>query len=194
MSSKSSTHASTKATAYFLVISLSILFIFGFFNRGKLGKIAETVKNPALVVETIPEIKVGTDLLGRAELSYDGGTTGRHKNIELGVERINGTILKPGEEFSFKKELGTTTLEDGWSVEKVFLNGEVTKGIGGGLCQVSTVLFRTVMASALPVTERANHSFTVARYDSGLDATYSDPGPDFKFLNDTANPIIITKY
>lgn len=182
---------STKATAYFLVISLSLLFVYGLTNRNKLRRIAEATITPALAVEAVPEIKVGTDLLGRAQLSYDGGTEGRHKNIELGVSRIDGTILQPGEEFSFKKELGTTTVEDGFSEEKVFLNGEVTKGIGGGLCQVSTVLFRTAMASALPITERANHSFTVSRYDEGLDATYSDPGPDFKFLNDTANPIMI---
>ncbi len=182
---------STKATIYFLVISLSVLFVYGLVNRDKFSK--SVAKTPALAVEPLvpDEVVVGTDLLGRAELSYAGGTEGRHKNIELGIERINGTILLPGEEFSFKKELGTTTVEDGFSEEKVFLNGEVTKGVGGGLCQVSTVLFRTAMASALPITERANHSFTVSRYDEGLDATYSDPGPDFKFLNDTGNPILI---
>ncbi len=184
---------STKATAYFLVFSLSALFIYGLINRNKFRNIVNANPTPALVVESVLEqpVSVGTDLLGRAQLSYEGGTEGRHKNIELGVSRIDGTILLPGEEFSFKKELGTTTVEDGFSEEKIFLNGEVTKGVGGGLCQVSTVLFRTAMASALPITERANHSFTVSRYDEGLDATYSDPGPDFKFLNDTANPIMI---
>ncbi len=184
---------STKVTAYFLVFSLSVLFIYGLINRKKFRNIVNANPTPALVVEAVLDqpVSVGTDLLGRAQLGYEGGTTGRHKNIELGVSRIDGTILLPGEEFSFKKELGTTTVEDGFSEEKIFLNGEVTKGVGGGLCQVSTVLFRTAMASALPITERANHSFTVSRYDEGLDATYSDPGPDFKFVNDTANPIII---
>ncbi len=182
---------STKHTLYFLVTALLGLFVFGLVNRDNL--LSSQIQTPALAVETIvpDEIVVGTDLLGRAQLSYAGGTEGRHKNIELGVERINGTILLPGEEFSFKKELGTTTVEDGFSEERIFLNGEVTKGVGGGLCQVSTILFRTAMASALPITERSNHSFTVSRYDEGLDATYSDPGPDFKFLNDTANPILI---
>ncbi len=150
-----------------------------------------SIKNNLAVVLDVVNLEDKMDLLGRAELSYDGGTEGRHKNIEIGVERINGTILQPGEEFSFKKELGTITIDDGFKEEKIFLNGEVAKGIGGGLCQVSTVLFRTIMASALPITERANHSFTVSRYDSGLDATYSDPGPDLKFLNDTKNPILI---
>lgn len=172
-----------------IAICMVFLFVFGYVNKEKINSIQ--TKSSALVIDTIKEVKVGTDLLGRAELSYDGGTTGRHKNIELGIARINGTILQPGEEFSFKKALGTTTVEDGFSEERIFLNGEVTKGVGGGLCQVSTVLFRTAMASALPITERSNHSFTVSRYDSGLDATYSDPGPDFKFVNDTTNPIMI---
>jgi vancomycin resistance protein YoaR len=180
---------SVKKQIAFILLCMLVLFVFGIANKNKID--VNITTTPALAIDTVEEVAVGSDLLGRAELSYDGGTEGRHKNIELGVARIDGTILKPGEEFSFKKELGTTTIEDGFSEERIFLNGEVAKGVGGGLCQVSTVLFRTAMASALPITERANHSFTVSRYDSGLDATYSDPGPDFKFVNDTANPILI---
>ena len=174
---------------YFFVI---VIFLLVFYSVFKTDGQIDSQNNTAVVIDSIEApIEDSMDLLGRAELSYDGGTEGRHKNIELGIARINGTILQPGEEFSFKKELGAVTVEDGFSEEKIFLNGEVTKGVGGGLCQVSTVLFRTAMASALPITERASHSFTVSRYDEGLDATYSDPGPDFKFKNDTANPILI---
>lgn len=131
------------------------------------------------------------DLLGSTKISYAGGTEGRHRNIEIGVSKIDGTIIMPGQEFSFKKYLGTTTLEQGYSVERIFLNGEVTKGVGGGLCQVSSALFRSALSAGLPVSERYNHSFTVSYYDVGLDATYSDPGPDLKFINDTKNPIVI---
>ncbi|MFZ2523443.1 MAG: VanW family protein [Minisyncoccia bacterium] len=131
------------------------------------------------------------DLLGRAKVSFVGGTEGRKKNIEIGLAKINNTIVESGKEFSFKDVLGTTTPEMGYSRERVFLNGEVKKEIGGGICQVSTTLFRSVLDSGLPVTQRTNHSFTVSYYDVGLDATYSDPGPDFKFLNDTKNPIVI---
>ena len=174
---------------YFFVI---VIFLLVFYSVFKTDGQIDSQNNTAVVIDSIEApIEDSMDLLGRAELSYDGGTEGRHRNIELGIARINGTILQPGEEFSFKKELGAVTVEDGFSEEKIFLNGEVTKGVGGGLCQVSTVLFRTAMASALPITERASHSFTVSRYDEGLDATYSDPGPDFKFKNDTANPILI---
>ncbi|MFZ2522495.1 MAG: VanW family protein [Minisyncoccia bacterium] len=131
------------------------------------------------------------DLLGKAELSFAGGTDGRNKNIEIGIEKINGTVIKPGEEFSFHKAIGKVIPEDGWSVEKIFLNGEVKKGLGGGLCQLSSLMFQTALKSGLPVTERQNHSYTVSYYDVGLDATYSDPGPNLKFRNDTKHPISI---
>lgn len=174
------------ATAGFVVFVGVGTFIF--LSRHKVSK-PEKVETEQPVVQK--DLTEGLDLLGRAETYYGGGTEGRHKNIELGVSHINNTVIEPGKEFSFKKYLGTTTLEGGYSEERVFLNGEVTKGIGGGLCQVSTALFRSALDSGLPITERANHSFTVSRYDTGLDATYSDPGPDFKFKNDTDSPIVI---
>ncbi|MES2213710.1 MAG: VanW family protein [Patescibacteria group bacterium] len=141
--------------------------------------------------DQMSDVSVGTDLLGRAEISYSGGTEGRNKNIELGVDRMNGVIVQPNKEFSFTQTLGAVTQEDGFSEEKVFLNGEVTKGIGGGLCQVSTALFRSVLNAGLPVTARTNHTYSVSYYDVGLDATYSDPGPDFRFVNDTSYPIAL---
>ncbi len=137
------------------------------------------------------ESTTGLDLLGRAEISFAGGTEVRNKNIELGIAHINGKVVKPGEEFSFSKTLGPVTEEGGFGEAKVFLNGEVTTGIGGGLCQVSTTLFQSVLKAGLPVTERWNHSYSVVLYDLGLDATYSDPGPDLKFINDMQNPITI---
>ncbi len=133
----------------------------------------------------------GLDLLGKAKISFAGGSVGRKNNIKLGLSRMNGKVIPKGKEFSFTETLGTTTAEDGFSVERIFLNGEVTKGLGGGLCQVSTVLFQTALSAGLPITERHNHTYSVSYYDVGLDATYSDPGPDLKFVNDTNNPIKI---
>ncbi len=145
-----------------------------------------------VVLDTKEEEQVTwPDLLGKAEISFAGGTDIRNKNIELGIARINGKVVMPGEEFSFTKTIGPVTEEDGFGDAKVFLNGEVTTGIGGGLCQVSTTLFQSVLKAGLPVTERWNHTYSVVLYDVGLDATYSDPGPDLKFKNDTANPIVI---
>jgi vancomycin resistance protein YoaR len=175
-------------TAYFLIVLVVVVSLYFFLNK-KPKVNNEVVNTPVAEVNEDPT--KGLDLLGRAVSSYAGGTNGRHKNIELGVSKMNGKIILPGEEFSFKDTLGTTTIEGGYSEERVFLNGEVTKGVGGGLCQVSTALFRAAISSGLPITERSNHSFTVSLYDTGLDATYSDPGPDLKFKNDTGSPIVI---
>lgn len=174
------------AVAVFLAVLVYLLFSASKVPREEVVNQANVIQEE-VVVEKTPEL----ELLGKAELSFAGGTDGRGKNIQLGVERFNGKVIAPGEEFSFGETLGTVSEEDGFSVEKVFQNGEVTKGIGGGLCQVSTLLFQTVLNSALPVTERHNHSYTVSYYDVGLDATFAEGGPDFKFINDTEYPITI---
>ncbi len=141
--------------------------------------------------EKVSDIAVKNELLGKAELSFAGSTSGRAHNIELGIARINDTVVLPGEEFSYIKVLGPISEQDGFSEEKAFRNGEVTKGLGGGLCQVSTILFQAVLDAGLSVNERWNHTFLVPLYQVGLDATYSDPAPDFKFVNNTSAPIVI---
>ena len=130
-------------------------------------------------------------LLGRAEVSYAGGIQNRNSNIELGIAKIDGTRVAPGEEFSFLETLGPVLVENGFKEAKSFLNGEVILGLGGGLCHVSTTLFQSILQAGLPVTERHNHTFVVPFYKPGLDATISNLGPDFKFKNDTGYDIVI---
>lgn len=174
--------------AIFALIIVLALSYYGSTHKNKLKSVE--VNKPALVIDTIKEEPIG-ELLGRSSVSFAGGTEERNKNIELGVSKLNGKTILPGDEFSFIKYLGSVTEEDGYSVAKVFLNGEVTTGVGGGLCQVSTTLFQSALKAGLPITERHNHSYTVSYYDVGMDATYSDPGVDLRFVNDTGNPITI---
>lgn len=176
--------------ALFLLAFLLIMLFYRTFRNSVGPHFDEPVGGSQVAAVTGADKPVDV-LLGRAQLSYAGGTEGRNKNIELGIERINGTVVLPGAEFSYSKTLGEVTEEAGFSKEKMFLNGEVTKGIGGGLCQISSTLFQSVLRAGLPVTERHNHSYSVSYYDVGLDATYADPGPDLKFVNDTQHPITI---
>ncbi len=179
-----------------MLVSFFALAYFISRKEGRMkNKIEDTTPNVA-EVETATTTEKSVDvsrleMLGSSKISFAGGTPGRQKNIEIGLSKINDTVVMPGEVFSFKDKLGTTTVDMGYGFEKQFLNGEVTKGLGGGLCQVSTTLFRSILSAGLPVVERSNHSFSVSYYDVGLDATYSDPGPDLKFKNDTPNPIVI---
>lgn len=173
----------------FFSVLLIILF-YQVFHKSVVPNFDEPVGGSQVAAVTSADKPVDA-LLGKAQLSYAGGTEGRNKNIELGIERINGTVVAPGAEFSYTKTLGEVTEEAGFSKEKMFLNGEVTKGVGGGLCQISSTLFQSILRAGLPVTERHNHSYSVSYYDVGLDATYADPGPDLKFVNDTKYPITI---
>ncbi len=173
-----------------LCVLLLILLFYKSFRKTVVPNFDEPVGGSQVAAVNAVE-KPADALLGKAQLSYAGGTEGRNKNIELGIALIDGTVIAPGAEFSFSKTLGEITEEAGFSKERMFLNGEVTKGVGGGLCQISSTLFQTVLRAGLPVTERHNHSYSVSYYDVGLDATYADPGPDLKFVNDTQYPVTV---
>lgn len=174
----------------FFYINYSTDFTNSISNISQLAK--GSIPESVLSVVTLPPAKI--ELLGKAEVSYAGGVINRNNNIELGIARINGTIVHPGEEFSFLKTLGPVLETDGFKEAKSFYNGEVVLGLGGGLCHVSTTLFQSLVYSGLPITERHNHTFTVPYYKTGLDATISSSGPDLKFINDTKYDITIKGY
>jgi vancomycin resistance protein YoaR len=139
---------------------------------------------PKVTSDTIKRFHI-TDLIGRSETSFKGSSASRVKNISLGIERISGTILAPGDEFSLVKAIGEVTEETGYDKEYVIKGDRSIKEAGGGLCQVATTAFRGVLDAGLPVTERQNHSYVVGYYGPGLDATIYGPHPDLKFVNDT---------
>jgi len=180
----------TYIIALCVFLAVLVLLFLKLFTTSHIPYFDEPVGGSQVASVTVTE-KPKDELLAKAQLSYVGGTEGRSRNIELGIERINGTVVLPGAEFSFSKTLGEVTEEAGYSKEKIFLNGEVTIGVGGGLCQISSTLFQSVLRAGLPVTERYNHSYSVSYYDVGFDATYADPGPDLKFINDTEFPVTI---
>lgn len=135
---------------------------------------------------------VGTfTLLGAATTSISGSSIERMHNIRLGVERIDGTVLQPGEEFSLLKALEPITEAAGYTYEYVIEGDRTVKAVGGGLCQIATTLFRSVLAAGFPVTERVGHSYMVDRYGPGLDATIYFPHPDLKFINDSSYAAVI---
>lgn len=134
-----------------------------------------------------------TDLLARGETSFAGSPPNRKKNIARGAELINGILLAPGEEFSTIKALGKIDDTNGFLSELVIKGDKTTPEFGGGLCQVSTTLFRAVSFAGFEVLERRNHSYRVSYYEPpvGFDATIYDPAPDFKFKNDTEHHALV---
>lgn len=132
------------------------------------------------------------EVLGTGSSKHTGSPSNRRHNIRTGAGAINGLLIKPDEEFSLIKALGNIDKEGGYLTELVIKDNKTIPEYGGGLCQIGTTLFRTVYESGLPITLRRNHSYRVSYYEpAGTDATIYDPWPDFRFLNDTGNHILI---
>ena len=113
----------------------------------------------------------------------------RNKNVKLAAAAINGTVLQPGEEFSFNKTVGQRTEAKGYGAAGAYNNGEVVQEVDGGVCQVSSTLYNAVFRSGLTTTYRRSHTFAPTYVTPGADATVSYPGPDYQFINDSDHAI-----
>ncbi|KKU89199.1 MAG: VanW family protein [Microgenomates group bacterium GW2011_GWF2_47_9] len=133
--------------------------------------------------------------IGHGESYYAHSIANRIYNVALAAERVDGALIPPGEEFSFNETVGEISAETGYKTAYVISGGRTILGDGGGVCQVSTTLFRAVLDGGLPVTERWAHAYRVGYYEQnakpGLDATVYSPSKDFKFKNDTPGHILI---
>ncbi len=132
-----------------------------------------------------------SDTLASTSTSLNAGNRSRTNNVRLACEHINGTILNPGDEFSYNGVVGERTAARGFQSAGAYANGKVVDEVGGGVCQPSSTLYMAVLRADLEVTERHNHSFTVAYTPLGEDATVSWGGPDFRFKNNTKYPVKI---
>lgn len=167
-----------------------------------------TIKSITLKVKIVePIVKTGdvnelgiSELLGIGISDYSRSPSNRIKNIQNAVNKLNGILIKPGEEFSTIDFTGPFTIDGGYFPELVIKGDEVKPEIGGGLCQIGTTLFRMAMNSGMEIAQRRNHSLVVFHYDDpvngnpGTDATVYDPAPDFRFRNDTDNYILLQTY
>ena len=136
-------------------------------------------------------INIFRDKLSAFTTYYDTSNKDRAKNLELAAEKINGKIISPGEEFSYNSIVGARTIEAGYKEAKIYSNGQVVDGIGGGICQLSSTLYNSVFFANLDITERYNHQFLTSYVKEGRDATVVYGSKDFKFENNRSFPIKI---
>ncbi|HVA96549.1 MAG TPA: VanW family protein [Candidatus Acidoferrales bacterium] len=134
------------------------------------------------------EVSEGTSL-------FHHSATERIFNVALAASRLNGVIIKPGEIFSFDKTVGDISSLSGYKQAYVIENGKTVLGDGGGVCQVSTTLFRAALNAGLPIVERHQHAYRVGYYEEdsgpGIDAAIYSPTVDLKFKNDTGHALLI---
>ncbi len=147
------------------------------------------VKEPKGSAEELAYVK---DLLGGFTTSFTSSGTARSANVTNACELINGVTIYPGEEFSTLEAIAPFTQANGYYMAGSYLNGKVVDSLGGGICQVSTTLYNTVLKSELEVTERYNHSMIVTYVDPSADAAIAESaGKDFKFINNKDYPIYV---
>lgn len=149
---------------------------------------------PNITIDKVNDMGI-KELIGKGVSTYYHSIPGRVHNVVLAASRINGTLVKPGDTFSFNQTLGDVSAFTGYQQAYIISDGKTILGDGGGVCQVSTTLFRAVLNAGLPVLDRTAHAYRVGYYEQnsppGMDATVYGPTPDFKFKNDTNSYILI---
>lgn len=151
-------------------------------------KVDIEITKPKVTKEDLMKIK---GIMVAFSSSYATSAPGRCKNIEIATSAINGTIVMPGEIFSFNDVVGPRTIERGYQEAGTYVGNKIEPGIGGGICQVSTTIYRAAMKANLRSVERTNHSMVVGYAQPGLDATVSYGYLDYKFKNTYDFPIYI---
>ena len=132
------------------------------------------------------------DLLSEFSTKYAASNKNRTTNLILASKKINGTVLMPGETFSYNKVVGARTIAAGYKEAPIYVSGRVEDGIGGGICQITTTLYNAVLYANLDIVERSNHQFVPSYAGPSRDATVVYGAIDFKFKNNRDYPIKIT--
>ncbi len=153
-------------------------------------KVAKADKECKIPLKTVyPKVKTNDigkkafpNLLGEFSTHYVNNPS-RTTNLKLAVKKINGTVLLPGETFSYNKVVGERTIAAGYKNAAIYQNGEVVDGLGGGICQISTTLFNAALFANLDIVELHNHQFVPSYVGAGRDATVVYGSKDFKFKN-----------
>jgi len=192
------------------------------FKPARQGKILEKEKTTDLIIKSMTELEQGKkeitvklpintippkittkevnnlgiqELISQGVSYFQGSISSRIHNIALASAKLNGLLIAPGEIFSFNQNLGDVSEATGFKPAYIIKEGRTVLGDGGGVCQVSTTLFRAALNAGLPIVERRAHAYRVAYYEQrssvGLDATVFDPTADLKFQNDTPAYILI---
>lgn len=149
-----------------------------------------TITKPKITIDKIGS-EAFPDQLGTFTTRYDVSDRDRSTNLVIACQKINGKVVLAGETFSYNKALGPRTAAAGYRNGKIYSGGEVVDGIGGGICQISSTLYNTVLMSNLEIVERRNHQFVTSYVPAGRDATVVYGMTDFKFKNTRKYPVRI---
>ncbi len=195
------TVAQVSVTGYAFDPAASISLIRDGITSGETREIQLAVKEVQPDVTSNNYLNLGIkEIVGTGATNFKGSSDARKANVANGARIVSGTLIKPGGEFSAVGTIGNVDASAGFVLGLVIKGTKTVPEYGGGLCQVSSTLFRAALYSGLRVTERANHAYRVGYYETdgdgkrigpGLDSTIYGPHPDLRFVNDTGNWILI---
>lgn len=162
--------------------------------QSKIVVLGEAILKPEVTLAETNQFGI-EELVGEGQSDYSGSIPGRVHNIILSASRFHGVLIQKGEEFSFNQIVGDISAATGYQQAYIIKGGKTVLGDGGGVCQVSTTLFRAALNTGLPITQRIAHAYRVGYYENdlqpGFDATVFNPTADFRFKNDTPAAILI---
>lgn len=153
-------------------------------------KIPLKITVPEKTIEDLGE-EAFPDKLATFTTRYDPSNKNRANNVSISADKIDGTIIMPGEIFSYNKTVGERTIAAGYKEAGAYAGGKVVQDVGGGICQTSSTLYNTVLLANLEIVDRSNHQFLTSYVEAGKDATVTWGGIDFKFKNSREYPIKI---
>jgi len=160
-------------------------------NTSRTVVIQTTVVAPKLTTQKAREMGV-KERISTFTTTYDGSNEPRTNNIHTLGNALDGKLVAPGATFSFNGAVGERTAAKGYQEAPAIVKGKLVPQLGGGICQVGTTLFNTAFFAGVPIPDRTNHSFYIAHYPTGRDATVSWGGPDLKWKNDTKDWILVS--
>ena len=161
-------------------------------TQDRTAALAFDVVVPARSTAEAQAMRIG-GTVGSYETIY-GGDPNRIHNVQLVARLIDGKLIAPGATFSFNQATGARSAAKGFLTAPVIIDGELSTGLGGGVCQVSTTVFNAAYVAGLPITARTNHALYISHYPLGRDATVDYPDVDLRFVNDTGHWLLLRTF
>ncbi len=180
------------ATGYELDVDATVATIVHAIESGqKQGLLSVNKLKPAVASEDAPHFGI-QELVAQGSTKFAGSSRARVKNIEVAASKFVGVVIPPDGIFSFNEHVGDVTAANGFEDSLIIAGDRTAVGVGGGVCQVSSTIFRTAFFGGFPILERWAHGYVVHWYgEPGIDATVYTPNVDLRFKNTTGHYLLI---
>lgn len=174
-----------------VAVAAGLEFVPGFGPHGQSASVPAPALRPLPIANTASPVGSSRYVIGRCTTRLDPDQRSRNANIAIAAEKLDGTTVRPGQEFSFNDTVGERSSELGYGPARVIVDGRSEPGIAGGICQLSSTLYNAALLAGMEIAERRAHSRPVPYLPVGLDATVSYGAADLRWVNALATPVTV---